>query len=59
MSTIFRTLQVNDWLWKKQTFFAFCEIDAIKFGTKIKTNFSEGEINLQMANIGVADVLLG
>ena len=36
MSTIFRTLQVNEWQSKKQTFFSFCEINATKFGTKIK-----------------------
>ena len=34
MSTIFRTLQVNKWLLKNQTFFAFCEINAAKFGSK-------------------------
>ena len=36
MSTIFRTLQVNEWWSKKQTFFSFCKINATKFGTKIK-----------------------
>ena len=36
MSNTFRTLQVNEWLSKKQTFFSFCEINATKFGTKIK-----------------------
>ena len=36
MSTIFRTLQVNEWWSKKQTFFSFYEINATKFGTKIK-----------------------
>ena len=34
MSTIFRTLQVNKWLSKNETFFSFCEINATKFGTK-------------------------
>ena len=34
MSTIFRTLQVNKWLSKKQTFFSLCEINATKFGSK-------------------------
>ena len=34
MSTIFRTLQVNKWLSKKQTFFSFCEINATEFGNK-------------------------
>ena len=34
MSTIFRTLQVNKWQSKNQTFFAFCEINATKFGTE-------------------------
>ena len=34
-STIFRTLQVNKWWSKKQTFFPFCEINATKFGSKI------------------------
>ena len=34
MSTIFRTLQVNKWQSKKQTFFSFCKINANKFGTK-------------------------
>ena len=32
MSTIFRTLQVNKWLLKNQTFLSFCEIIATKFG---------------------------
>ena len=36
MNTIYRTLQVNKWWSKKQTFFSFCEINATKFGTKIK-----------------------
>ena len=36
MSTIFRTLQINEWQSKNQTFFSFCEINATKFGTKIK-----------------------
>ena len=36
MSTIFRTLQVNELKSKKQTFFAFCEENATKFGTKIE-----------------------
>ena len=35
LSTIFRTLQVNKWQSKKQTFFSFCEINATKSGTKI------------------------
>ena len=35
MSTIFRTLQVNKWQSKNQTFFSFCERYATKFGTKI------------------------
>ena len=35
MSTIFRTLQVNKWWSKNQTFFSFCEIIATKFGTKV------------------------
>ena len=34
MSTIFRTLLVNRWLSKNETFFSFCEINATKFGTK-------------------------
>ena len=34
MSTIFRTLQVNKWQSKNQTFFSFCKINANKFGTK-------------------------
>ena len=34
MSTMFRTLQVNESWSKKQTFFYFCEINATKFGTK-------------------------
>ena len=34
MSTIFRTLQVNKWWSKNETFFSFCEINATKFGTK-------------------------
>ena len=34
MSTIFRTLQVNKWWSKNQTFFSFCEINATKFGSK-------------------------
>ena len=34
MSTIFRTLQVNKWESKKQKFFAFCEINATKFGAE-------------------------
>ena len=34
MSTIFRTLQVNKWRPKNQTFFSFCEINATKFGSK-------------------------
>ena len=38
MSTIFRTLQVNTWYSKKQTFFSFCEINATKFGTKNETS---------------------
>ena len=36
MNTIFRTLQVNKWWSKNQTFFSFCEINATKFGTKIE-----------------------
>ena len=36
MSTIFRTLQVNEWWSKKQMFFSYCETNATKFGTKIK-----------------------
>ena len=32
MSTIFRTLQVNKWESKNQTFFSFCEKTATKFG---------------------------
>ena len=35
MNTIFRTLQVNKWLSKKQTLFSFNEINATKFDTKI------------------------
>ena len=38
-STIFRTLQVNKWLSKNQTFFSFCEINATKFGTKNVISF--------------------
>ena len=34
MSTIFRTLQVNKWQSKNQTFSSFCEINATKFGSK-------------------------
>ena len=34
MSTIFRTLQVNKWLLKNQTFLSFCEITATKYGSK-------------------------
>ena len=34
MSTIFRTLLVNKWQSKNQTFFSFCKINATKFGTK-------------------------
>ena len=34
MSTIFRTLQVNKWSSKNQTFFSFCEINATEFGNK-------------------------
>ena len=34
MSTIFRTLPVNKWQSKNQTFFSFCKINATKFGTK-------------------------
>ena len=34
MSIIFRTLQVNKWWSKNQTFFSFCEINATKFGNK-------------------------
>ena len=36
MSTMFRTLQITEWLSKKQTFISLCEIIATKFGTKIK-----------------------
>ena len=36
MSTIFRTLQVNKYKSKSQTFFSFCEIIATKFSTKNK-----------------------
>ena len=36
MSTIFRTLQVNKFYSKNQMFFSFCEINATKFGTKIR-----------------------
>ena len=36
MSTIFRTLQVNKWQSKNQTYFSFCKINATKFGTKNK-----------------------
>ena len=38
MNTIFRTLQVYKWKSKNQTFFYFCEINATKFGIKIKYN---------------------
>ena len=38
MSTIFRTLQVNKWWSKNQTFFSFCEISAAKFDTKNQIN---------------------
>ena len=38
MNTIFRTLQVYKWYSKNQTFYYFCEINATKFGTKIKYN---------------------
>ena len=34
MSIIFRTLRVNKWQSKHQTFFSFCKINATKFGTK-------------------------
>ena len=34
VSTIFRTLQVNKWKSKNQTFFVFCEINATKLGTE-------------------------
>ena len=34
LSTIIRTLQVNKWQSKNQTFFSFCKINATKFGTK-------------------------
>ena len=34
MSTIFRTLQVNKWWSKNQTFFSFCEINATELGNK-------------------------
>ena len=34
MNTIFRTLQVYKWQSKNQTVLHFCEINAIKFGTK-------------------------
>ena len=34
VSTIFRTLQVNKWQSKNQTFFVFCEISATKFSTE-------------------------
>ena len=33
MSTIFRTLQVNKWQLKNQTYLSFCEINATKFGS--------------------------
>ena len=34
MSTIFRTLQVNNWPSKNQAFFSFCEMNATIFGSK-------------------------
>ena len=34
ISSIFRTLQVNKWHSKNQTFYLFCQINATKFGSK-------------------------
>ena len=44
MSTIFRTLQLNKWYSKNQTFLSFCEINATKFGTKIKFHLISFEL---------------